>query len=154
MQKQTYFLALYTRGVLFMLFGALWIAPQNFAKWKISLRYIIVVSVITVAFMVVKLLHSFPYQVSTHVGPIMVFFLPFLPPDIVKFLVRFSTELIFIQRKTVWIIYEQFKFLRKLEAPTFGLYLSLIYPQKTKNIEKKFAGSIGIRLTKKRIPSA
>ena len=40
---------------LFMLSYSLWVTPQDFAKWKILLRYIPVVSVISIAFVVVKL---------------------------------------------------------------------------------------------------
>ena len=67
-----------------MLFDGLQITAQNFAKWKILLIYIIKVSVITVAFMVVKLLQSFPYQISTHVWPIMRVFSDHFCPQILS----------------------------------------------------------------------
>ena len=40
---------------LFMLSYSLWVTPKDFAKWKILLKYIPVVSVISIAFVVVKL---------------------------------------------------------------------------------------------------
>ena len=118
---------LFIRGFLFMLFDGLQITAQNFAKWKILLIYIIKVRVITVAFMVVKLLQSFPYQISTHVKPIMgVFSDHFCPQILSNFGEIFRRRNIVHRKKILWtIIYKQFKFLRKLKGPTFSPYLNL-----------------------------
>ena len=80
---------------LFMPSYILWIAPQDFAKWKTLLRYTFVVGSISIAYVVVKLKFSKFLVLSQHPwnGPLLGF-LALIPPIIVSSWMKFWPEIV------------------------------------------------------------
>ena len=80
---------------LFMPSYTLWIAPQNFAKWKTLLRYTFVVGSFSIAYVVVKLKFSKFLVLSQHPwnGPLLGF-LALIPPIIVSSWMKFWREIV------------------------------------------------------------
>ena len=75
----------------------LWVMPQDFAKWKTSLRYTFVLSFINIAYAVVrlKMLEVFPFRFSIQEMATCWGFLDSFSPKYCSTLLKFSPEIVF-----------------------------------------------------------
>ena len=127
------------RGFWFMPSYALWVTPQSSAKLNVLWRYIVVVSFISVAFVVVKLqiFICFCEDEASLKWPLLGGFWVLSPPNMTRLCWNFDQRYVFHKTKTIWTIFQNEVFKRKWNVPKFdgfGPFLDPIYPQKTQNI--------------------
>ena len=126
---------------LFTLSYSLWVTPQHFPKWKTLLRYISVVSFISIACVVVKLkiLKAFRIDSSSMKWPLFRVFWVVTSPKYCSILLIFWPEVVF--NKTNAVFGKPFKILnfgsnRTHLSLKLCLFWDSIYRRKTKNISK------------------
>ena len=102
-QKIDFWLILWVL-ILFMLPYILWVIPQDFAKWKTLLRYISMVSFISIAFVVEKLRIFKVFHIDSAFMKwfLLGFFWTLTPANIVQFCWNFDQRYSPI-RKTQWL---------------------------------------------------
>ena len=128
-----------------MLSYTLWVALQNFAKWKTLLRYISVVSFISIAFVVVKL-KTFKFFRIDSVSikwPLLGGVLGPYSPKYCLILLKFWPEVIFHEGKySAWKILQNFEFWFKWNTPkvySFGPFWVPIYKKPKILLETKIS---------------
>ena len=126
------------RGFLITHSYPTWVTPQSFAKWKVSWKYIILVSFIMIAFWLPS------YKVSKFLvpiqhpwnGPFSRVFEPLLYqilPNFAQIIFRGSIQW---EKNIVWRIFENFQFYGNDKYPKFALFEIFGYPLKMAEIEK------------------
>ena len=135
---------LFFRGFSIMPSYALWVMPQLFVKWKVSWIYIIVISFISVTFVVVKLSIFQCFR-----GNAASMKWPFLGPNSLKYcqiLLNISTDVVFKETQTVFEdFWKNWNFYRDERYPKSARLVELWLPfspwrrpkSKKVNISKK-----------------
>ena len=116
--------------------------PNFYAKWKVSWRYIIVVSFICITFVVPKLKCSnVSWRWSIHqIAPFGKFVGPFSSRYSSILVNIFPRDSLSYVKQITSAIFQKFVFKQKrdvLKVYSFGPYLEQIYPWKVQNIAKR-----------------
>ena len=116
----------------------LWSTPQDLTKWINVLRYISVISFISIGYVVVKL-EKFKFHALIQHPCFFCFFFCSYSPKHCSILLKFWPEVVQYDKHIVWKYLQNFEIWLKcntLKVYSFGSFRAPIYCRKTKYIAK------------------